>query len=62
VIYAFFVTFLKNVLDIDSWKAAWDLGGEPFLGLDLIKAIIAAGLAESTRRLLLRSLTPPEIQ
>jgi biotin transport system substrate-specific component len=61
VIYIFGIYVLKNVTG-NNWQTAWEIGGEPFLGLDLIKAIIAAGLAESTRKLLLRSLTPPEIQ
>jgi biotin transport system substrate-specific component len=53
VIYVFGIVVLRNVADL-SWSRAWALGGEPFLGLDLVKAVIAAGLSESARRGLLR--------
>jgi biotin transporter BioY len=36
-----------------DWSTAWQYGGYPFLGLDAVKALIAAGLVETTRALLL---------
>lgn len=59
VIYAFGTIFLKFHLGID-WSRAWELGVRPFLGLDIIKALIAAGLAEGTRRFLLQTLLPTD--
>ena len=58
VIYIFGIIFLKNVLAITlenpiTWERAWELGGKPFIGLDFVKVVIAAGLTESARRLLL---------
>jgi biotin transport system substrate-specific component len=58
IIYLFGVPVLKLVLGVD-WSTAWQYGGYPFLGLDAIKALIAAGLVETTRALLLR-LDEPE--
>lgn len=37
---------------LGSWQQAWLAGVVPFIWLDLIKAAIAAGVAESGRRLL----------
>ena len=59
VIYLFGIAVLMNVAEM-SFGAAWAAGGQPFLGLDLVKAVIAAGLAEGTRRLLLQTLLPPQ--
>lgn len=53
VIYAFGVPVLKMVLGA-SWQDAWMWGGYPFLGLDILKALIAATLTESARIALLR--------
>jgi len=61
VLYLFGIVVLKNVIGMD-WHAAWMAGGYPFLGLDIIKVLIAAGLAEGTRRLLLNTMLPPEMQ
>jgi biotin transport system substrate-specific component len=41
-------------LMLGSWGAAWTGGVAPFIGIDLIKAAIAAGVAESGRQLLRR--------
>lgn len=57
VIYAFGIVILKTYLGAD-WATAWAAGGAPFIGFDLVKAVIAAALAESARALLLRTLTP----
>lgn len=57
VIYAFGFVVLKFNTGMD-WGAAWKAGVTPFIGLDLIKAVVAAGLTESGRRLLLRTLNP----
>lgn len=59
VIYAFGIVVLRNVqaslLDMDvTWNMAWDWAGRPFFGLDLIKVVLAAGLTETGRHLLLR--------
>ena len=59
VIYVFGIVVLKNVVGMD-WSAAWAAGGRPFLGLDILKALIAAGLAEGTRRFLLQTLLPTD--
>lgn len=52
VIYLFGIPVLKSVLAVD-WSTAWQYGGYPFLGLDAVKALIAAGLVETTRALLM---------
>jgi len=57
VIYLFGLVVLKNVTGMD-WSGTWAAGARPFLGLDLVKVAIAAGLTESARSLLLRSMTP----
>jgi biotin transport system substrate-specific component len=54
VIYAFGVVVLKAVTGLD-WDKAWLNGVAPFIALDLLKALIAASLAEGGRALLLRS-------
>ena len=59
VIYVFGTAFLKFHLGVD-WSKAWELGVRPFLGLDILKALIAAGLAEGTRRFLLQTLLPTD--
>ncbi len=59
VIYLFGIVVLKNVVGMD-WSAAWAAGGRPFLGLDILKVLIAAGLAEGTRRFLLQTLLPTD--
>lgn len=52
VIYLFGIVQLKAVLSL-SWQDAWAAGVAPFIVLDLIKALIAAGLVEGMRGLLL---------
>ena len=54
VIYVFGATMLKLYLNAD-WSNAWTLGVQPFIAVDLAKAIIAASLAEGGRALLLRN-------
>lgn len=54
VIYSCGIVILKLVTGM-TWEAAWATGVAPFLLLDAIKALIAAGLVESGRALLLRS-------
>ena len=59
VIYLFGVVVLKNIQSIAleetvSWSTAWAWGAKPFVGLDLVKVVIAAGLTESARRLLIQ--------
>ena len=53
VIYAFGVPVLKLTLGA-SWQDAWMWGGYPFLGLDILKALIAATVTEGARVVLLR--------
>jgi len=53
IIYAFGVPILKFTLQAE-WSQAWEWGAYPFLGLDLVKALIAAGLVEGLRSLLMR--------
>lgn len=50
VMYLLGVVHLKFYADLD-WQAAWMVGAAPFLLLDLLKALIAAALAESGRAL-----------
>lgn len=45
VIYAIGLTWLKLVTG-GSWSQAWQWGAYPFLGLDLLKALLAALLVE----------------
>lgn len=53
VIYAFGVPVLMAVTGMD-FATAWAAGVAPFIAFDLLKALIAAGLTESGRALLLR--------
>lgn len=53
VLYALGVIHLKFYAGL-SWEAAWAAGAAPFLLLDLVKALVAAGLAESGRALIQR--------
>jgi len=53
VIYAFGVPVLKLITG-GTWAEAWAWGVVPFLGLDAIKALLAAGMVETMRALLLR--------
>lgn len=54
VIYAFGIVVLKIVMGL-TWGAAWTAGVAPFIVLDTVKALIAAGLAEGARSFLLRN-------
>jgi biotin transport system substrate-specific component len=53
VIYVFGIVVLKMNTGMD-WGAAWTAGVAPFIVPDLAKALIAAALTESGRRLLTR--------
>ena len=53
IIYAFGVPVLKANMGID-WAMTIQYGVMPFIVLDTIKALIAAGMVESTRAFLLR--------
>ncbi len=53
VLYLCGVVHLKLYTGLD-WGATWAAGAAPFLAPDLLKALIAAGLAESGRALLSR--------
>ncbi len=53
VIYAFGVPILKMTLGA-SWQDAWMWGAYPFLGLDILKALIAATMTEGARIALMR--------
>jgi biotin transport system substrate-specific component len=53
VIYAFGIVGLKTMLNLE-WSAAWAAGVAPFIPLDLVKALIAAGVAEGGRQALKR--------
>lgn len=53
IIYAFGVPVLK-LITAGTWAQAWEWGVTPFLGLDAIKALLAAGMVETARALLLR--------
>ena len=57
VIYLFGLPVLKATTGAD-WRTAWSWGVAPFITLDLIKAVIAAGMTEGGRALLLRTLMP----
>lgn len=54
VIYAFGVPVLKAITGAESWQQAWMWGGYPFLGLDILKALIAATVTEGARVALMR--------
>jgi biotin transport system substrate-specific component len=49
VIYSCGITVLKYRLGL-SWSAAWEVGIEPFILLDVVKALLAATMTESGRR------------
>jgi biotin transport system substrate-specific component len=53
VIYAFGIVGLKTTLNLE-WSAAWTAGVAPFIALDVVKALIAAGLSEGGRQALKR--------
>jgi len=53
VIYAVGIVVLKTVTGMD-WSKAWSVGVAPFIVPDMVKALIAAGLTEGGRRLMLR--------
>jgi biotin transport system substrate-specific component len=55
VIYTIGTLALKVITGI-SWPEAWAAGVVPFLGLDLIKALVAAAMAEGGRAALRRWL------
>lgn len=57
VIYAFGASWLKISTGME-WSRAWELGVAPFIAFDLLKALIAAGITESSRVGLLRLLNP----
>jgi biotin transport system substrate-specific component len=57
VLYVFGLLMLKNFTGMD-WDAAWQAGVVPFLGIDLIKALVAAAITESSRTALMRLLNP----
>ncbi len=48
VIYAIGATYLKQYLGV-SWETAYNFGIKPFIALDVLKALMAASLAESGR-------------
>lgn len=52
VIYLFGTTWLATM--IGSWEQAWLLAVAPFILVDLAKALIAAGVAESGKQLFLK--------
>lgn len=54
VIYAFGIPILYSVTGAESWQQAWMWGGYPFIGLDILKALIAATATEAGRRVLMR--------
>lgn len=56
VIYAFGIPILHDVTNAESWHQAWMWGGYPFLGLDILKALIAATLTESAGLVLMRQM------
>lgn len=55
VIYLCGLLLLKVVTGM-AWAAAWTAGVTPFIALDLVKAVIAAALAEGGRALLTRQM------
>lgn len=56
VIYAFGVPMLYSIANAESWHQAWIWGGYPFLGLDMLKALIAATATEGARQIMLRQM------
>jgi len=54
VIYSFGLLMLKAFTD-GTWSQVWEWGAMPFLGLDLVKALIAALLVEGLRAFLRRT-------
>jgi biotin transport system substrate-specific component len=56
VIYTFGLTTLKLMLNV-SWGQAWGWSVAPFIAIDILKAIIAAGLVDSGRMLIKRFTT-----
>ena len=54
VIYLFGAVLLKVNTGMD-WATAWQSGVAPFLAPDLVKALIAAALTESGRRLFMNN-------
>lgn len=48
LIYLVGATYLKNYFDM-SWEAAWLAGVRPFIVLDILKALLAASMAEGGR-------------
>jgi biotin transport system substrate-specific component len=53
VIYTFGLVMLKLTLNV-SWGQAWAWSVAPFIAIDLVKALIAAGMMESGRALIKR--------
>lgn len=53
VIYLVGASYLKAYLNL-SWRAAWLAGVEPFIALDVLKALLAASMAEGGRAAWLR--------
>lgn len=53
VIYALGLVMLRAAVGF-TWGETWAAGAAPFIGLDLMKAVIAAGLSESGRAAALR--------
>ncbi|MFW5708640.1 MAG: biotin transporter BioY [Chloroflexota bacterium] len=58
IIYACGLPVLKLTLGVD-WATAWALSVAPFIVIDVVKAIVAAGLTEGGRAALLRYFLPP---
>lgn len=54
VVYSVGIPVLYHVANAENLHQAWMWGGYPFLGLDILKALIAATVAESARMVLLR--------
>lgn len=59
IIYAFGVPVLKAYFDLArdgaTWQQAWQWGAQPFIVLDAVKALLAAGLVETCRAALMRT-------
>lgn len=59
IIYAYGTPTLKIYFDLTgdgaTWQQAWAWGVAPFIGFDLLKALIAATLVEGSRSLLMRN-------
>lgn len=55
-IYAFGIPILHTITQAESWHQAWMWGGYPFLGLDMLKALIAATVTEGARLVLMRQM------